>query len=566
MAKKKSLKAKLTRISRSKQKTDKPVYQRLIGIESKIEYHPFLEDWGNEYQSLLRRALNDRQKGISETEIEKSYQKKYNIQWAWADSLATNASSVFEQLTTAKQNQIELLETDVKSGFMKVGENLEALDNTYCNPTHSSLRNFNKKLLGVKSKLERLVRKKRQVQELKETKRLHICWGSKKLFKAQYNLEENGYSNHEEWLEDWRKKRGGNFYSVGKGSVNGNNPVTKIHHKQDDIFTVTITVPRCYQEIYGNKITLEFEITKQRKHDLLYALESNKPVTVQIFRREHKDNQWYIHLSTYVQAVPYISHKRNGCLGIDLNAKSIDLVYVKRDGNLHQNDGQKTLFSWDIPTGTTGQVSAKLRNIVAEIVRIGESYECPIACEDLDFSKKKATLRHCSKKYNRMLSGFIYDKFRAFLVARAEKYGIEVIFKNPFATSVIGMVKYMAKYGLNSAFAAAMVIARRALGFSERIPRCYWPIIGICTSSPEDKEVQSWGQWGKICKLLGKLKISRHQMFESAKVLEALHDAVSRTIRGKSPPRQERKVKSASKPVVFSNSQIHGESPMPQNC
>jgi hypothetical protein len=127
-------------------------------------------------------------------------------------------------------------------------------------------------------------------------------------------------------------------------------------------------------------------------------------------------------------------------------------------------------------------------------------------------------------------------------------------------------VKYMAKYGLNSAYAAAMVIARRANGFSERIPRSYWPYLGICTSSPEDKEVQSWGQWGKICKLLSKLKISRHQMFESAKVLEALQSAVSRTKRGKSPPRKERKVKSASKPVVFSNSIINGESPMPQNC
>ncbi|MDJ0601615.1 MAG: hypothetical protein QNJ37_22560, partial [Crocosphaera sp.] len=55
----------------SKKKTDKPGYQRLIGIESKIEYHPFLEDWGNEYQSLLREALNDRQKGLSENKIEK---------------------------------------------------------------------------------------------------------------------------------------------------------------------------------------------------------------------------------------------------------------------------------------------------------------------------------------------------------------------------------------------------------------------------------------------------------------------------------------------------------------
>lgn len=566
MAKRKSLKAKLTRISQSKQKTAQPVYQRLIGIESKIEYHPFLEDWGNDYQSLLRRALNDRQKGISETEIEKSYQKKYHIQWAWADSLATNASAVLDQLTTAKQNQIEQIETDLRAGFIKVKAEIEALENAYNNPTQPNLRNFNKRLLGVKSKLERLQRRQQQLRGLKPGERLHICWGSKKLFKAQYNLEENGYASHEEWLEDWRLKRGGNFYSVGKGSVAGNNPVTKIHHKADDIFTVTMTVPRCYQEIYGQKITLEFEITKQRKHDLLYALESQKPVTVQIFRREHKDNQWYIHLSTYVQAVPCISHQINGCLGIDLNGSSIDLVYVKRDGNLHSLQGKKTLFSWEIPTGTTGQVEAQLRDIVAEIVRIGESYQCPIACEDLDFSKKKATLRHSSKKYNRMLSGFIYDKFRAFLVARSEKTGIEVIFKNPFATSVIGMVKYMAKYGLNSAYAAAMVIARRALGFSERIPRSYWPIIGICTSSPEDKEVQSWGQWGKIVSLLSKLKISRHQMFEPAKVLEALPDAVSRTRRGESPPRQGRKVKSASKPVVFSNSKIHGESPMPQNC
>ncbi|WP_339390991.1 hypothetical protein [Crocosphaera watsonii] len=237
MAKKRSLKAKLTRISRSKQKTDKPIYQRLIGIESKIEYHPFLEDWGNQYQSLLRSALNDRQKGISEINIEKSYQKKYNIQWAWADSLATNASSVFDQLTTGKENQISFLETDLKAGFAKAAENLETLENGYKNPSQQNLRNFNKKLLGVKSKLKRLQRKQQQLLKLKQEERLHICWGSKKLFKAQYNLEENGYSNHEEWLEDWRKKRGGNFYSVGKGSVNGNNPVTKIHHKQDDIFT-----------------------------------------------------------------------------------------------------------------------------------------------------------------------------------------------------------------------------------------------------------------------------------------------------------------------------------------
>jgi IS605 OrfB family transposase len=564
MARKKSLKAKLTRRSQSKVKTDKPVYQMLIGIEAKIEYHPFLKDWGDTYQSLLRTALNDRQKGLTESEIEKQLQQQFNIQWAWADSLATNASQVYDQLVTAKENQIEQIETDIKSGLEKVKETLSYLESAYESPTRKNTRNFAKKLLGVKAKLARIERKKRQLERLKTNPRLHICWGSKKLFNAQHHLAENGYSSHEEWYSDWQKKRGGNFYSVGKGSVDGNNPVTKIHHLEGDLFTVTITIPRLLQEVYGKSLTLKFEVTGQRKHDLLYALEANKPVTVQIFRREHKDDQWYIHLSTYLQAVPYVSSPKNGCLGIDLNAETIDVVYLKRDGNLESIEGKFTLFSFLIPTGTSGQVAAKLRDIVVEIVRIAQSYQCPIACENLDFSKKKAQLRHCSKRYSRMLSGFIYDKFRAFLVVRAEKYGIEVVFQNPFATSTIGMIKYMPKYGLNSAYAAAMVIARRALGFSERIPRVYLSVLGVVL--PEDNTTSNWGLWGDICKLLSEQKISRHQMFTQAKVLEVLRDAVSRSGKTKSKSRRGRKVKSTSLSVASVNSPSTGESPMPQSC
>ncbi|NES82638.1 MAG: IS200/IS605 family element transposase accessory protein TnpB [Moorea sp. SIO2B7] len=564
MARKKSPKARLTRISRSKQKTDKPVYQMLVGIESKIEFHPFLEDWGNYYQSLLRTALNDRQKGLSASEIEKTYPKIFKIQWAWADSLAKNASQVYDQLITAKENQIEQIKTDIKGRLAQASQTLENSDNAYFNS--SCKRKFSHKLLGFKSKIQRLQRKKKQLKQLRKGKRLHICWVTKKLFKAQYHREENGYSSHEEWLSAWRKKRRGNFYSVGKRAVDGNNPVTKIHHRSGDLFTVTITVPRCYQEDYGNKITLKFESSRQQKTDIIDALEANKPVTVKIFIREQKDNQWYIHFSTYVQAITYIYHKINGDLGIDLNAKSIDIVYLKMDGNLDLQSGKSPLFSWTIPTGSTGQFEASLRDKVVEIVRIAESYQCLIACEGLDFSKKKATLRHKSSDYKRMLSRLIYAKFRANLVARAEKYGIEVIFKNPSATSTIGMIKYMPKYGLNSAYAAAMVIARQGLGFSERIPRSYWSLIGICTELPEDGDVQSWDQWEFICKLLSQQKISRHQMFESAKVLEALQLAVSQTRKTTFKSRRGRKVKSAFLPVVFSNSNIHGESPMPQNC
>ncbi len=521
--KKKSLINQLTTRSQSKAKTDTPLYHLRRGIEAKLPEHIFLEDWGNYYQSILRTGLNDLQSGQSEEEIERSYQKRFNIQWAWADSITTQAASTFQQLQSAKENQLDELTEDIKKGKEKVERTIQELIEILSNPTKRGIKGFDKKLLGIRSKLERLKRKQRQLERLSTTTRLHICFGSAKLFNAQYHLESNGYANHEEWLEDWQKKRGGNFYSVGKGSVDGNNTMTPIHWIGDDNFTVTIKVPGFLQTDYGEKIVIPFEIKEsQRQADLLYALESNKPITVQCFRRKHKSDQWYIHLTTYVQDVPTTTSQKNGCVGIDLNADCIDVIYIKPDGN-PKRDKLQVLFSFALPSGTTGQKKAEIRNIAVQIVRLAESFQCPIACENLDFSKKKSSLRHSGcKYYNRMLSGFVYDTFRSCLVARAEKHGVEVIFVSPAFSSVIGMVKYMPKYALSSGTAAAMVIARRALGFKERIPKQWLKSLSF-SAEPVDSELDGFGgRWKNISNLIREKSLRRHQLFNSTKALEVL--------------------------------------------
>ena len=48
----------------------------------------------------------------------------------------------------------------------------------------------------------------------------------------------------------------------------------------------------------------------------------------------------------------------------------------------------------------------------------------------------------------------------------AGRAAVELISKDPFATSAVGQVKFMRRYGLSSHGAAACVIARRGLGFS----------------------------------------------------------------------------------------------------
>ena len=70
-----------------------------------------------------------------------------------------------------------------------------------------------------------------------------------------------------------------------------------------------------------------------------------------------------------------------------------------------------------------------------------------------------------------MLSSFSYGKVKAYFVSRGYREGVEVNQVNPAFSSVIGRVKFMERYGLSVHQAAALVLARRLLGCSERIPR-----------------------------------------------------------------------------------------------
>lgn len=99
-----------------------------IGIEAKIEYVAGLELIGEYYESWRRTALNWLQLGLCEAEVEKRLQKELGLQWAWSDSIATEASQLYEQLVTASSNQIALINTRIKAKTSKAKEILAELE------------------------------------------------------------------------------------------------------------------------------------------------------------------------------------------------------------------------------------------------------------------------------------------------------------------------------------------------------------------------------------------------------------------------------------------------------
>ncbi|NES68460.1 MAG: transposase, partial [Okeania sp. SIO2D1] len=164
-------------------------------------YHPVFEELGALYESWKRSAVNWMQtEKLSDSVVEKRLMKQFNIQWAWADSIATEARTCLSQLKTAKTNNITKLELQIQAKITAAQKLITKLEKTLKLATkkgfpHLQARNkFFHQLLGLKSKIQKIKCLKRKLKQLKNTERLHICFGSQKLFKAQHNLAENGYN------------------------------------------------------------------------------------------------------------------------------------------------------------------------------------------------------------------------------------------------------------------------------------------------------------------------------------------------------------------------------------
>ena len=122
-----------------------------------------------------------------------------------------------------------------------------------------------------------------------------------------------------------------------------------------------------------------------------------------------------------------------------------------------------------------------------------------------------------SPRYSRMLSSFSYAKIKACFLSRGIRQGVEVYQVNPAFSSVIGLVKFMERYGLSVHQAAALVLARRFLGCSEGIPRLRVSPLGngvrVAFSVPARKRVKSvWTLWGCVLGQLRPALAAQHRL------------------------------------------------------
>lgn len=285
----------------------------------------------------------------------------------------------------------------------------------------------------------------------------------------------------------------GQVFIVGAADESFGNQVAQWDGK-----TIKFRVPACLETRFGKSIVSEVGNFDRN----INRLPETGSKTWHLFK---KDGKWNIAVQFTASEVKRQSKDRAyGCIGIDMNPGSIGWSYVDTEGNLKAHG--KIPLEIGLPSG---KQQAQIVDACLSLANLAICFSCPVVCEELDFAHKKECLGEQSKKYARMMSSWAYSEFFKQLNAILLNRGIELITVNPAYSSIIGLVKYMKMYGLASDEAAALVIARRGMRLSERLPSTITAYVEVNSA----KHVWSmWNQLNKQIERSGKVN-RRHDYF-----------------------------------------------------
>jgi len=180
-----------------------------------------------------------------------------------------------------------------------------------------------------KRRLKHLEDKLKQLKEDHENGIIRCCFGSKKLFHAQFDLKANGYTTHQEWLTDWKKARTRELFYLGsKDETSGNQTCTAMLQPNGTL-QLRIRLPDALKQ--GKYLTISEVNFKYGKEELLALLNSSTKAIS--WRFIHDKKGWRLFASFDIQPLPCVSKENIGAIGLDINANHLALVETDRAGN-----------------------------------------------------------------------------------------------------------------------------------------------------------------------------------------------------------------------------------------
>ena len=348
--------------------------------------------YGKMIRFTWHRIKNGGQFPIKESEFNTLLQKTFCVNRRVANSVIYEVTGIYRALYQLKWNEFFQLKTKISKKYKKY-EKLQqrvyvlkekAKSNSLSASQLSYYRKLKADLFYAKQKLNRMNRSLKNRLAVLNSRKLEICFGSKKLFLAQYHLSENHMTSHKIWYETFCKRRDNRALYIGsKGEKRGNQLiqlVPMVNIGKGNFYKIQIrknTQAREYVRGICNFKYMGGLLTKliiNKTHGIAYRIK---------FRGK----------KCYLQAMIKIDRNSNDCvtrsvygtIGLDYNDGFIEMAETNETGNLVK------LKHIDLKHhGISTKAESEIRQVVSDIVNYAISVSKDIIIEDLDFKKTKA--------------------------------------------------------------------------------------------------------------------------------------------------------------------------------
>ena len=326
---------------------------------------------------------------------------------------------------------------------------------------------------GIKRRIAKLERKLEELEQYAREGRVpKVVFGGKKLFKKLSKRRRD-------LKGEWRLRRSWGFLSVGQRNQRGN-ANTRIVKRGGGYLLLVRNTPLGDFEI-------KMFIPEKFRAYIDKILEEGKPYTVRVKRTLKHGYQVFI---TFELDEPYVKWNGRKVAGIDVNPMGVAVTVVSRDGNLLAS---KWFFCPDLVYARREKRNWLIGNLVKKVFRWLRGHSVnTIAIEDLDIKRTPDYPSHI----NRLIANFIRKRLLQTIKSRAIRENFLVIEIQPAYTSKIARLKYARMFSrFNIHQLAGLIIARRALGYGEKLPE---PMTITYKASKRKKKVKVRYVWATL--------------------------------------------------------------------
>jgi IS605 OrfB family transposase len=443
--------------------------------------------------SCQRWAFNRLLEKSTREDLKKQGQQIFGINSRITDDAVLKAKSILTSRQELLHLEIKETETKLVRTSKKLSWAQKDMDKAIKRNDPAKIEKTKRIVHGRKARVKKITNKLNELKTHQENGTIpKVIFGGRFLWKR---VCKGRASN-----EEWRQVRQNRLYSRGD-ETKGGNPNLKISYHNGE-FTLSVTISHLSEQTgidskerpimtKAPRVTGKLWLSEKHRLKVWELLLSGAPYTVELIKG--KDSRYRAHIAFITQIPEIATNPNRGCLGMDTNPDGVALANVSYFGQpepwpegftipypkaLHKFDREfrvtvhpNGFLYIKIPelSYSSSYRRTYLIGVLSKVVTdIAKSLGKPIALENLNFNKDRLDT---NKGFNRMASSFPFKKMIEAVIRKAIKEGVGVKPVWPAHTSTIGYHKYMQRYGILVHHAAALVIARRAIGYKECITK-----------------------------------------------------------------------------------------------